>query len=259
MSRLAVVAALVLVSFTVPAPALAHCDTMKGPVITSAQAALDAGDPKLVLHWVRPDDEAAITRAFDEAMKVRALGPEAKALADRSFFETLVRIHRAGEGAPYTGIKEGEPEPIIAATDRALETGSATELEAELLAAVRSRLAEQFTATREARSFRPGDVAAGQKYVAAYVPFTHWVEGVYLAAQGPAAHHGAPAAHGASVHAGANGHGAPESHGAGGDAGSAHASHAGGNHNQHVQWLLIGGLGLVAVIQGGLLLRRRGK
>jgi hypothetical protein len=69
-------------------PGFAHCDTTRGPVVTAAGAALEAGDPNLVLHWVRPDDEAAVKRAFQQTLQVRALGPEAKALADRYFFET---------------------------------------------------------------------------------------------------------------------------------------------------------------------------
>lgn len=170
--------------------AAAHCDTTKGPVVTAARAALDAGQINLVLHWVRSDDEPAIRSAFDQTMKVRALGPAAKDLADRYFFETLVRIHRAGEGAPYTGLADGEPEPIIAATDRALERGSAAELEQKLVKAVKQGLATRFAAARAAKAFRAGDVAGGRAFVSAYVPLTHWVEGVFNAANGAGEDHG---------------------------------------------------------------------
>ncbi len=55
---------------------------------------------------------------------------------------------------------------------------------------------------------RPGDdVAAGRQWVAAYVPFVHWVEGVHAAAEGAGAHAEAvaesdapPAAHAAHGH-----------------------------------------------------------
>lgn len=181
-----------LVSVAVSSPAYAHCDTMKGPVVTAAAAALEAGDPTLVLHWVRPADEAAIRSAFQQTLVVRALGPEAKTLADRYFFETLVRIHRAGEGAPYTGLLDSEPEPIIAATDRALKLGTTDELENLLVARVRAGLAPRFAAARASNAFRPGDVAAGRRFVAAYVALTHWVEGVFTAAVGTS-EHSAPA------------------------------------------------------------------
>ena len=196
MFRGTALAVALLVSVAVSSPAFAHCDTMKGPVVTAAAAALEAGDPTLVLHWVRPADEAAIRNAFQQALAVRALGSEARALADRYFFETLVRIHRAGEGAPYTGLVDSEPEPIIAATDRALKLGTTDELESLLVAKVRTGLAHRFAAARASRAFRPGDVAAGRKFVAAYVPLTHWVEGVFTAAEGTSEHSAPAVEHG---------------------------------------------------------------
>jgi hypothetical protein len=50
------------------------------------------------------------------------------------FFETLVRIHRAGEGAPYTGLKlvGRDLGPAIPAGDKALDTGN-VELVVKLL------------------------------------------------------------------------------------------------------------------------------
>ncbi|MEO8501596.1 MAG: DUF6448 family protein [Vicinamibacteria bacterium] len=190
LSRILVVSLLLLT----PRFASAHCDTLKGPVVTAARAALEARDVNLVLAWVRPADEAVIRHAFQETLTVRALGPDAKVLADRYFFETLVRIHRAGEGAPYTGLTESEPEPTIAATDRALERGSVDELERLLVASVRTGLLERFAHARAAKPLHQGDVAAGRAYVAAYVSLTHWVEGVATAAEGSAEHHGADAA-----------------------------------------------------------------
>lgn len=188
MFRRTAIAVALLANVAISSPAFAHCDTIKGPVVTAAAAALEAGDPGLVLHWVRPADEATIRSAFQQTLAVRALGPEAKALADRYFFETLVRMHRAGEGAPYTGLVDSEPEPIIAATDSDLKLGTSDELERLLVAKVRAGLAERFAAARAAKGFRPGDIAAGRKFVAAYVPLTHWVEGVFTAAEGTSEH-----------------------------------------------------------------------
>ncbi|MCC6750434.1 MAG: hypothetical protein IT371_22410 [Deltaproteobacteria bacterium] len=182
--RKLLVAASVLAGLGAPGLAEAHCDTTKGPVVTAARTALERRDPRLVLHWVRAEDEPAVRRAFQEALTVRALGPAAKALADRHFFETVVRLHRAGEGAPYTGLKDTDPEPIIAATDRALAEGSRAKLEETLVRAVKEGLARRFASASKARRFRQGDVAAGRAYVAAYVPLAHWVEGILAAAEG---------------------------------------------------------------------------
>jgi Family of unknown function (DUF6448) len=85
--------------------AFGHCDTLDGPVIGLARKALEAGNVNLVLPWVRAEDERELRRAFEHALAVRKLGAEACELADTHFFETLVRIHRASEGAPYTGLK----------------------------------------------------------------------------------------------------------------------------------------------------------
>ena len=105
-------------------PALAHCDTLDGPVVAAARTALETGNVKPVLVWVQESDEADIRRAFDRARAVRMAGGDSKELADSYFFETLVRIHRAGEGAAYTGLKpSGQIEAAVAAADKAIETG----------------------------------------------------------------------------------------------------------------------------------------
>src|SRR4026209_2968681 len=104
--------------------AIAHCDGIDGPVVKAAQKALEMGNVNLVLIWVQKTDEDEVKKAFQKTLAVRKLNPQAKELADTYFFETLVRIHRAGEGAPYTGLKPaGTVEPPVAAADRAIETG----------------------------------------------------------------------------------------------------------------------------------------
>ena len=88
-----------------------------------AKKALETGNVNLVLPWVRAEDATEITHAFD-AMSVRKLGPQARELADRHFFETLVRIRRAGEGVSFTGLKPAGSDlgPSIPTADRALES-----------------------------------------------------------------------------------------------------------------------------------------
>jgi hypothetical protein len=90
-------------TLVVPARVLAHCDSLDGPVVRAAQTALETRNPALVVIWVQEKDESEIRGAFERTLAVRALSSQAKELADRFFFETLVRVHRAGEGAPFTG------------------------------------------------------------------------------------------------------------------------------------------------------------
>ncbi len=169
-----------------PTPSRAHCDSLDGPVVKAGRAALESGRIGPVLAWVQARDEAEIRRAFDHARAVRRLGPEARSLADRFFFETLVRVHRAGEGAPYTGLRPAgqDPGPAVTGADEALETGSPGEVEKLLVESVRRGLRERFERVK-ALARPSGDVAKGRAWVEAYVPYVHWVEGVYAAAEGP--------------------------------------------------------------------------
>lgn len=183
-----------------PRAAQAHCDTLDGPVVVDARAALDAGDIGPVLKWVRAEDEAAIRAAFARTLEVRQGGEAARDLADTWFFETLVRIHRAGEGAPYTGLKAGGAvEPGIADADRALADGEADALVAALSAELEAGVRERFERTVARREHADHNVDAGRAYVAAYVDFIHYVEGLHQALA--SSHHGTgPAAAAAHQH-----------------------------------------------------------
>jgi len=180
--------------------AIGHCDGMDGPVVTLAKKALDSGNVNLVLPWVQEKDEAEIKRAFEHAMAVRKLDSKAKDLADRFFFETLVRVHRAGEGAPFTGIKPAGRDLGLAvpAADKALVDGSIDNVVTLLSDAVREGLHHRFHAAFERRKFDANDVKAGREYVEAYVPYVHYVEQLWDNAKGTA--HGDAPAHGTHHH-----------------------------------------------------------
>ena len=167
----------------------AHCDTMDGPVVKTAQAALDKGNVTPVLKWVKPPQEAQVREAFQRTLAVRGLGREARDLADRYFFETLVRLHREGEGAPYTGLKPaGAVEPVVAASDKALEAGSVEELTREITQLIAEGIRHRFTKTMETKQHADENVAAGREFVEAYVEFVHYVERLHTDATGPAGH-----------------------------------------------------------------------
>ncbi len=171
-------AALVLaVGLALASQAAAHCDTLDGPVVQAARRSLETGDPNLTLIWVEKAKEAEILAAFAKARAVRSLSPEAKDLADTWFFETVVRIHRAGEGEPYTGLKPaGQVEPPIAAADRAVATGTLVPLEPFVPAEHRAGFQEALAKVLALKSFALSDVEAGRAYVKAYVAFLHRLE-----------------------------------------------------------------------------------
>lgn len=164
-----------------PARALAHCDGLDGPVVQAAQRALGTRNLALVLIWVQEKDEPEIRKAFEQTLAVRELSSQARELADRFFFETLVRVHRAGEGTPYTGLKPAGRDlgPAIPAADEAVRAGSVEPVRQLLTAAVHERLRHQFGEVMATKTFDPYDVAAGRAHVKAYVEFIHFVERLY--------------------------------------------------------------------------------
>ncbi len=170
-----------------PQASRAHCDSMDGPVIIEAQMALEKHDITPLLKWVKPEYEAEVRTAFAKTEAVRGKGADAKDLADTYFFETLVRVHRAGENAPYTGIKPaGQQEAVIIAADRALDNGSPADLEQDLLAAVKTGIEQRFEHARETKAHAAHNVEAGRTFVAAYVEYMHFIERLHLTATGAA-------------------------------------------------------------------------
>jgi hypothetical protein len=172
-----------------PAAASAHCDTLDGPVVKTAQTALEKKDVAPVLAWVKPDGEAEIRTAFQEAVRARTASPASREASDRRFFETLVRVHRAGEGAEYTGLKAaGEGlTPGLRAADAAIEKKDASAVERALADAARSGVRQRFAALSAIKP--PGaDVAAGRRWVEAYVEYVHYVERAEAALAAGGAH-----------------------------------------------------------------------
>ncbi|WP_294927863.1 DUF6448 family protein [Sulfurimonas sp.] len=178
--------------------AFAHCDTLDGPVLNDARIALEKKDITPVLKWVKDaHQENEITHAFNGALKVRTKGEDVQEMADRYFFETLVRVHRAGEGAPYTGLKPaGNVEPAIAAADKALETGSVDALAKKVAQAVETAIKKRFEETKEKDAHKEEGVKEGRDYVEAYVRYVHFVEGIHNMAAGSGGHdHGSKKSH----------------------------------------------------------------
>jgi hypothetical protein len=170
--------------------AKAHCDTLDGPVVETARQALASGDVTPLLKWVSIKDEQLIRTAFKNTMEVRKLGGKAKELADMYFFETLVRIHREGEGASYTGLKAGsEIDPAVALADKALETGSVDKLTGVLTDAAAKGIRERFSRALETKKHADESVSAGREFVEAYVVFTHFVENLHGSVKGGTEHH----------------------------------------------------------------------
>ena len=172
---------LAVVTLIWPNLGFAHCDGLDGPVVKAAQRALESGDLNFVLIWVAQSDEAEIKSLFEKTLAVRQLNAQARELADMYFFETLVRIHRAGEGAPYTGLKSAGRDlgPAIPAADKALETRSLQELLSILTETMTEGVTDRFKEVVAKDNFSSDDIEGGRRYVKAYVEFLDYVETLY--------------------------------------------------------------------------------
>lgn len=161
-------------------PAFAHCDAMDGPVITEAQLALDSGDITPVLKWIPAENEAELASMFNKTLEVRALGDNAQELADQQFFATLVAIHRAYEGAPFTGIKPaGEIDPAVQLADQALEEGNIDDFLARVVEKFEQEARSAFETTLAAKQQAGDDPERGREFVDYYVHYVHYLEDVH--------------------------------------------------------------------------------
>ncbi len=165
--------------FMMPMTASAHCDSMDGPTIADAKKAIRDDNINYVQKWVQPEYEQELSKIFTLSMKVRKLSPEAKELSEKYFFENLVRIHRAGENAPYTGLKpSGTPiDEKIAAADKSIEVGNLSPLENMIEKEKLPELRERFEKVMALKNFDVNNVEAGRKYIEAYVKFFKFAEG----------------------------------------------------------------------------------
>jgi hypothetical protein len=175
--RVVVIAALASLSLSIPSAALAHCDSVDGPVVKAAAAALTNGDLTPALRWVSSEQETELRAAFADARAVRDGGARARDLADRFFFETIVRLHRQSEGEPFTGLKPaGHISEALADADRALDSGNVDRLIEALARKNADALRARFAEAMKARAHAGDSVEAGRHFVEAYVAFMHYVE-----------------------------------------------------------------------------------
>jgi hypothetical protein len=175
------------------APAQAHCDAIDGPVAMSAVRALDQNNVNVVLPYVQPAAETELTAAFKQAITVRNAGPDAKALAERHFMETAVRLHRRGEGASYEGLKPAGTDfgPAIPAAEAAIARGTPDQVKRLLSDQLTHGIEARFEHVLHAQALpkepkTATEVVAARERAHAELEFVQYVEGIYAATQGSA-------------------------------------------------------------------------
>ncbi len=159
-----------------------HCDSMDGPVVKAAIQALEKEDVNLILPFVPADGEGEVIEVFRKVLPLRKNG--ARDVADRYFFETVVRVHRAGEGAPFTGLKPAglDVGPVIPFAEKAIESGRVEDLEAKLTGIVAAEVRKRFERMRHLQAHASHGLPAAREYTSAMLGLQVWAHGVYQAA-----------------------------------------------------------------------------
>lgn len=165
-----------------------HCDSLDGPVVTAARTALEAADVDLVLPFVPAHAETEVRAMFDTAITVRDLSEDARDVADRLFFETVVRVHRAGEGAPYTGLKPAglSEGPVIPLAERAIEIGSPEPVVVFLTGVLQDELGHRLEEVNALAVTKDRSVKDARRYVEAMLGFEVYSHHLLQALQLPA-------------------------------------------------------------------------
>jgi len=160
-----------------------HCDSMDGPVVTAARQALDVEDVNLIIPYVQEGSAAEVKSLFEKVLRARKTNPAAREVADLYFFETVVRLHRAGEGAPYTGLKPAglDVGPVIPVAEKAIETGSPDLLIRLLTDTLRHEVQHRFEHMKHLRDHKRDDVARAREYVEAMLGLEVYSHQLYLA------------------------------------------------------------------------------
>jgi hypothetical protein len=163
-----------------------HCDSLDGPVVRAAQRALEAGNATLVLPFVPKAAEPEVLDAFHKVRQARQVNPTCREVADRYFFETVVRLHRAGEGATFTGLKPAglDVGPVIPVVEKAIESGDAVPLEELLVTAVRQEIGHRFEHLGHLRGGAHRGVDGARAYVQAMLGLQVWAHALYQATRG---------------------------------------------------------------------------
>ncbi|HET8886696.1 MAG TPA: DUF6448 family protein [Salinimicrobium sp.] len=163
-----------------PQQTFGHCDSYDGPVIQDAYKALEAQNVTPILKWIEAKYEQEITDLFNKTLQYRNSDKEVYQLLEKHFLETLVRLHREGEGEPYTGLKPaGTTSKIIQMTDTALKNQDIDTFLEKLNGHIEKMVREKYEKVAALQPVKDNSVEEGRAFVAAYVDYTHTIEALH--------------------------------------------------------------------------------
>ena len=161
-------------------PASAHCDSYDGPTIKDAVKALETNNVNLVLKWITPEQEQVIIPLFNKTYSLKTGDKEVYEIVEKHFFETLVRLHRETEGAPFTGLKPaGTTKKIVQLSDQAFESKNVDDFLVKLNTHIGKVIKEKYEKVVALGKVKNDSPAKGREYVEAYVDYTHTIEAIH--------------------------------------------------------------------------------
>jgi len=191
LNRMIITLIIATMTIFITLPASAHCDSYDGPLIKDALKAIGTGKVAPVLKWIDEKHEQEIVTLFNKTVSLKGGDKEIYAIVEKHFLETLVRLHREGEGAPFTGLKPaGSVSPIIAMADQAVASGEPATLITKLDDHLNKVLKEKYDLVIEKSLRKDVSAAEGREYVRAYVEYTHFLEAIHGIIEGGGGHEG---------------------------------------------------------------------
>lgn len=170
-------------------PVSAHCDSYDGPTINDAVKALETNNVHLVLKWITPEQEKEIIPLFKKTYSLKTGDKEVYAIVEKHFFETLVRLHRETEGAPFTGLKPaGTTKKIVQLSDHALESNNIEDFLVKLNTHTGKVIKEKYEKVAALEKVKNDSPEKGREYVEAYVDYTHTIEAIHDIAEQSGVH-----------------------------------------------------------------------
>lgn len=180
LGRRLILAVVIIFMALVPWKMEAHCDSYDGPVIQDAYKALKSKDVTPILKWVEVKHEQEVVSLFNKTLTYQNVDDQVYQLLEKHFLETLVRLHREGEGAPFTGLKPaGSTELIVQMTDEALQNQDIEAFLEKFSAHTERFIHEKYEKVAALKLVKDNSVEQGRAFVAAYVDYTHTVEALH--------------------------------------------------------------------------------
>jgi hypothetical protein len=152
--------------------------------------ALETGNLNFVMIWIPKESETELKSIFEKTLRTRKTGKEMQEVAEDWFFENAIRLHRAGEGAAYTGMKPAglSEGPVVPRAEKAIETGDPKESIGFILKTVEDDLTHRFHHVMEKKKYDVNDVAAGREYVEAFIGWVVYSHHLYVSVTSTAGH-----------------------------------------------------------------------